>query len=230
MPTPDPHGPTTPDPHSGHTPSGPHGDIPSSSLGYEPTDVNVRGIVIFLIALGVFVGVFFVFCFGMGKVINTAIAKRDGPPNRWHAPIVAPPPGRNLTSAAVMEQEELRELTQRFPTPRMQTDDGDQDVADLHAREDLLLDHYSWIDRQQGKVRIPISRAMQLLAQYGLPVAPATQSAPPLMAGDKEPQVALPLTDGFARTGFEQQQLATIEQERLRGEKPAERAALGASR
>jgi hypothetical protein len=38
------------------------------------------------------------------------------------------------------------------------------------------------------------------------------------------------LTDGFARTGFEQQQLATIEQERLRGEKPAERAALGASR
>jgi hypothetical protein len=221
MPTPDPHGHTTPDPHD---------PMPSTSLGYEATDVNVRGIVIFLIALGVFVGVFFVFCFGMGKVINTAIAKRDGPPNRWHAPIVAPPPGRNLTSAAVMQQEELRELTQRFPTPRMQTDDGDQDVADLHAREDLLLDHYSWIDRQQGKVRIPISRAMQLLAQYGLPVAPATQSAPPLMAGDKEPQVALPLTDGFARTGFEQQQLATIEQERLRGEKPAERAALGASR
>ena len=30
-----------------------------------------------------------------------------------------------------------------FPTPRLETDDGNQDTADLHAREDLLLDHYS---------------------------------------------------------------------------------------
>ncbi|HEY4047790.1 MAG TPA: hypothetical protein VGM27_13085 [Acidobacteriaceae bacterium] len=215
MPTPDPHG---------HTPNG---SPPDGSLGYEPTDVNVRGIIIFLISLGVFVGVFFVFCFGMGKVINTAIAKHDGPRNKWNAELT-PTSTRSLTSNATMEQEELRQMTQRFPTPRMQTDDGDQDVADLHAREDLLLDHYSWIDRQQGKVRIPISRAMQLLAQYGLPVAPPRAQSEPLMTADKAPEVTPPLTNGFARTGYEQQQLATIEQERSRGEKPGERAALGA--
>ncbi len=64
----------------------------------------------------------------------------------------------------------MAELTQQFPTPRVQTDDGNQDVSDLHAREDLLLDHYTRIDGQAGKVRIPIERAMELIAQRGLPV------------------------------------------------------------
>ncbi len=121
-------------------------------------------------------------------------------------------------------------MTQSFPTPRLQTDDGDQDVTDLHAREDLLLDHYSWVDQQQGKVRIPIARAMELIVKYGLPVAPQARPTEPLMTGDKAPAVAAPLTNGFARTGYEQQALETMEQQRARGETPAEQAALGTNR
>ena len=75
-----------------------------------------------------------------------------------------------------MEQQQLREMVQRFPTPRLQTDDGNLETAELHAREDLLLDNYSWVDRQSGKVRIPIARAMELIAQHGLPVAPEEQT------------------------------------------------------
>ena len=48
-------------------------------LGYETTDVSVQGVLVFLVALGLFLGVFFVFCFGMGKVINKALEERDGP-------------------------------------------------------------------------------------------------------------------------------------------------------
>ena len=44
-------------------------------------------------------------------------------------------------------QNKVAELTQQFPTPRLQIDDGNQDVADLHEREDLLLDNYSWVDQ-----------------------------------------------------------------------------------
>ena len=44
---------------------------------------------------------------------------------------------------------------------------------------------------------------MELIAQQGLPVAPAVTEAP-LMTGDAKPTVAVPLTDGFARTGYEQ--------------------------
>ena len=176
----------------------------SEAAGYEVTDVNVNGIVVFLASLGAFVGVFFIFCFGMGKVINTAILKSDGPPNKWNQ-IGSQPRGKrqDLTSNAVMEQQQLNQMVQRFPTPRLQTDDGDQEMAEMHAREDLLLDHYSWIDRPSGKVRIPIARAMQLVADH-LPVAPEEQTEP-LMAGDRAPVVTVPLTDGFARTGYEQQ-------------------------
>jgi hypothetical protein len=211
MPTPDPHEPEKP---------------VDASAGYEVTDVNVNGIVVFLASLAAFVGVFFIFCFGLGKVINTAIIKSDGPPNKWNQ-IGAQPMGKreNMTSSAVLEQQQLREMVQRFPTPRLDTDNGNQEVADMHAREDLLLDHYSWVDRQHGKVRIPIARAMQLIAQHGLPVAPATQTEP-LMAGDRTPVVTAPLTDGFARTGYEQQWMETVEQQRMRGVKPGDQAAL----
>jgi hypothetical protein len=201
------------------------------NVGYEVTDVNVNGIVVFLASLGAFVAVFFVFCFGMGKVINTAILKSDGPPNKWNM-IGAQPQGKrqDLTSNAVMEQNQLNQMVQRFPTPRLQTDDGNQEIAEMHTREDLLLDNYSWVDRSSGKVRIPIARAMQIIAQHGLPVAPQEEQSEPLMAGDRVPVVTPPLTDGFARTGYEQQYLETLEQQRLRGERSGEQAALGSNR
>jgi hypothetical protein len=201
------------------------------NVGYEVTDVNVNGIVVFLASLGAFVAVFFVFCFGMGKVINTAILKSDGPPNKWNM-IGAQPQGKrqDLTSNAVMEQNQLNQMVQRFPTPRLQIDDGNQEIAEMHTREDLLLDNYSWIDRSSGKVRIPIARAMQIIAEHGLPVAPQEEQTDPLMAGDRVPVVTMPLTDGFARTGYEQQYLETLEQQRLRGEKSGEQAALGSNR
>jgi hypothetical protein len=211
--------------HDSHEPEKPI-DV---AAGYETTDVNVRSIVVFLASLAAFVGVFFVVCFGMGKVINTAILKSDGPPNKWNQ-IAGQPAGKreDMTSNAVLEQQQLRQMVGRFPTPRLQMDDGNQEIAEMHAREDLLLDYYSWADREHGKVRIPIARAMQLIAQHGLPVAPAEQPDT-LMAGDRTPVVTAPLTDGFARTGYEQQYLETVEQQRLRGIKPGDQAALGGS-
>jgi hypothetical protein len=175
--------------------------------GYEVTDVSVPGIVVFLVGLFIAVGVFFVFCFGMGKVINNAIIKRDGPPNKWNASS-ATNPGKlkNMESNPAGEQIQLQQLTQTFPTPRLQNDDGNQDLVDLHQREDLLLDHYSWVDQSQGKLRIPIDRAMQLLAQRGLPVQAKSGPPEPLMFGDSKPTVQMPLTDGFARTAYEQEE------------------------
>jgi hypothetical protein len=47
---------------------------------------------------------------------------------------------------------------------------------------------------------------MELIAQRGLPVAAASAPSEPLMAGDTKPVVQMPLTDGFARTAFEQEE------------------------
>jgi hypothetical protein len=97
------------------------------------------------------------------------------------------------------------------------TDDGDQDVADLHAREDLLLSNYSWVDQSKGTVRIPIGQAMQLIAQRGLPVAPAVQTQQS-MTGESTPTVTVPLTNGFARTSYEQEQAEQLAGKQQQGE------------
>jgi len=176
-----------------------------ASAGYEQTDVKVTGIVVFLTALAIFVAVAGVLSYGIGKVINTRMDREDGPNSKWTKTADVRELG-NLPSSPEL-QNKMAEITRSFPTPRVQTDDGNQDVADLHAREDLLLDNYSWVDQSQGKVRIPIERAMELIAQKGLPVAQNVQQAP-LMAGDQKPSISSPLTSGFARTGYELDQAA----------------------
>jgi len=186
----------------------------SESPGYETTDVNVNGVIVFLAGLGGFLIVFFVFCFVMGRVINGAIQKADGPTTKWNhtsefaGAALTGGKRQDLVNDPELEQKQLQQLTETFPTPRLDVDDGEQSTADLHAREDLLLDYYS-VDQEEGnKIRIPVTRAMELIAQRGLPVNTSGEAAGTVMAGDEKPVILAPLTTGFARTGYE---LDTIE-------------------
>ena len=178
-----------------------------AAKGYEASDVRVSGVVIFLAALTIFAVVTAVLAYGVGKVLNARMKTEDGPPSRWARQVDVRTLG-NMPSNPEM-QNKMGEMMQSFPTPRLQTDDGNQDVADLHAREDLLLENYSWADDAHSKVRIPIERAMELIAQRGLPVAKPVEQAP-LMTGDKRPVIAVPLTNGFARTGYELEQAPAV--------------------
>ncbi len=190
--------PTHNHPDSGHEPEKHEVD---ASAGFERTDANITGIVVFLTALAIFAAVTGLLCYGIGIVINAHLNKEDGPNTKWTKTVDIRQLG-NMPSNPEL-QNKITSLTQTFPTPRLQFDDGNQDIAELHSREDLLLGNYTWIDQSKGTVRIPIERAMELIAQRGLPVAPATQVQPP-MTGDNRPVVVMPLTDGFARTAFEQ--------------------------
>ena len=175
----------------------------TESPGYETTDVNVGGVVVFLSGLMGFLVVFFVFCYVMGKVINGQLQATDGRADKWHQSAANNGGKReDLASNPEMEQKELNRLTTTFPEPRLDIDDGNQATADLHAREDLLLDHYSVSPAEGQAIRIPIERAMELIAQRGLAVAVQPASTVQ-MAGDARPEVQAPLTTGFARTGYE---------------------------
>lgn len=55
------------------------------------------------------------------------------------------------------------------PAPNLQTN-FDTDIQALHAKEDVLLEHYAWVDRSTGAIRIPIHRAMEILTERGFPV------------------------------------------------------------
>ena len=190
-----------------------HGPADAENPGYETSDVNTGGVAVFLAGLFGFVLIFFFVCFFLGRLINNQITKQDGEPNKWHGGVAAGVKGKrqNLAPNPVVQQQELRKMTAAFPAPRLDADDGNQSTADLHAREDLLLDHYSVAEGSITTVRIPINRAMELIAQRGLPVATAAATAA-LMTGDVKPVVMAPLTTGFARTGYEIDTIESREQ------------------
>ena len=184
--------------------------------GYEVTDVNANGIAVFLAGLFGSVCVFFVLCYGLGILINGGLKKEDGPVTKWNrlSTFAGPTSGKreDLTSNAVMEQKAFDQMRNTFPEPRLDIDDGNQATADLHAREDLLLNNYSMSPGEGASIRIPISRAMEIIAQRGLPVNSQAASSSVLMAGDEKPTVHAPLTSGFARTGYELQTIEAREQ------------------
>lgn len=198
----------------------PHAQIPDSP-GYEVTDANVNGVAVFLAGLGGSLLVFLIFCFVLGAVINKAIETQDGPTNKWNQ--VSSFEGaaanggkrKDLASAPEMEQKALQQMTSTFPAPRLDNDDGEQSTAELHSREDLLLEHYSVSPNEGGSIRIPITRAMELIAQRGLPVETAPAATEPPMVGDDKPVVQAPLTTGFARTGYEMDVIKAREEKML---------------
>jgi hypothetical protein len=57
------------------------------------------------------------------------------------------------------------------PEPRLQAAPA-TDLARIRAEEEALLHRYEWIDPKSGLVRIPIDRAMELVATRGLPTRP----------------------------------------------------------
>jgi hypothetical protein len=197
--------------------------------GYEVTDVNAGGVAVFLAGLLGSVFIFFLLCYGLGVLINGGIKKDDGPTTKWNtlsAFAGAETTGgkrQDLASNPEMEQKEFQQMTSTFPEPRLDIDDGNQATADLHAREDLLLNNYSVVPGEDG-IRIPITRAMEIIAQRGLPVN-AQVATSVVMAGDEKPAVQVPLTSGFARTGYELDVIEAREQKMNYGKAEAENKA-----
>ena len=185
-----------------------HGASDPDHPGYEVTDVNVNGILVFISGLVGSLLVFFLVCFLLGRVINTQLQRADGPADRWHQ--VPEAKLGNLATNPDLQQRELARISRTFPEPRLEMDDGLQNTADLHAREDLFLSYYSSSPDTRA-IRIPIDRAMELIAERGLPVT-AHPTAAPVMVGDSTPTVQAPLTTGFARTGYELDQIEAREQ------------------
>ena len=199
--------------------------------GYEVTDVNAGGVAVFLAGLFGSVFIFFLLCYGLGVLINGGIQKEDGPTTKWNTlsafagAETTNGKRQDLASNPEMQQRELNQMTSTFPEPRLDIDDGNQATADLHAREDLLLNNYSVAAGAAGTIRIPISRAMEIIAQRGLPVNAQAGAAAVEMVGDEKPTVQAPLTSGFARTGYELETIEAREQKLSYGKAAGENKA-----
>ena len=63
------------------------------------------------------------------------------------------------------------------PEPRLQPSPR-LDLQQMRQAEDQLLNHYAWIDPDRGVVRIPVQRALDIVAQKGLPQFKAAAAKP----------------------------------------------------
>ena len=146
--------------------------------GYERRDIGVRGVLYFLAGL-VVAGVFIHF---VVSGLYSYLEKRSQSQQAPVSPLVtnAPPDTRKLPT-------DYRDyLKQNFPAPQLEIDERNQ-LDKIRIDEAQTLSTYDWVDQKAGTVRIPIDRAMDLVAQRGLPVrtptatdaVPAGQSSKP---------------------------------------------------
>jgi hypothetical protein len=78
----------------------------------------------------------------------------------------------NRTTALEPTPLPLIELRPTPPPPRLQPNiidrrTGEEDMTNLRAREDEILNGYDWVDRDAGVVRVPIDKAIELLVEEG---------------------------------------------------------------
>ena len=61
------------------------------------------------------------------------------------------------------------------PEPRLQAN-PQADMRTMREREETVLNHYGWVDPNRGVVRIPIDRALDMVAERGLPQFKSTET------------------------------------------------------
>ena len=80
---------------------------------------------------------------------------------------------RGLVRPAIANSQS--QPTKAMPAPQLDVAPGEE-LAQLRAKEDAELNTYGWIDRSNQVLQIPIERAMELIAQRGLPATGAAKS------------------------------------------------------
>ncbi len=116
----------------------------TQQIGHEVRDVSVRGVVWFAIGLAASIALIGVIGIGLYQLFEHRHPSPDSPSRiALDAHMIASPPQLQIS-----------------PT---------DDYEKFRASEDAKLKSYGWIDKQAGIIRIPIERAMELIAQRGLP-------------------------------------------------------------
>jgi hypothetical protein len=116
----------------------------TQSPGYEKTDASPRGLIYFVATIALFLAITASFLFLLFKHYQRT---------ETTGPVVARPFGA---------------VEPAPPPPRIQANPS-ADMQSYAESQEKLLNTYGWIDRQNGIVRLPIDRAMQLLLERGLP-------------------------------------------------------------
>ena len=128
--------------------------------GFEHQDLQPSGVLYFLLGLGVALLLCILGIRGLFVVLDHR-AKAEQPPVNPLATNV-PTDTRHIPRGYPQSV---------FPSPKLEENERGQ-LNGILLQEENTLYSYGWIDEKAGTVRIPIERAMDLIAQRGLPVRP----------------------------------------------------------
>ncbi|MBZ5684447.1 MAG: hypothetical protein LAP86_05370 [Acidobacteriia bacterium] len=139
-----------------------HGD-------YERQDIGVRAVYYFLGGLAVAL----VLAYFVVNGFYHSLEKRAQADQTPVSPLVANAPvdTRRLPSEYKTDSEGAdyeKYLQKNFPEPQLETNERTE-LNKIRQREEETLSTYDYVDQNAGTIRIPIDRAMDLLAQRGLP-------------------------------------------------------------
>jgi hypothetical protein len=138
-----------------------HGDE-----GFERQDLSAHGVFAFLISLAVGGVLVYFVVWGLYDFMDAR--------QRSHQPQQSPLVKQVETDTRNVSPDEIT----KFPQPRLERNER-VEIKDFRLKEEQTLNSYGWVDEKAGVVRIPIERAMQLVAQRGLPTTPRAGTVPP---------------------------------------------------
>jgi hypothetical protein len=146
---------------------------------FEPQDLSAKAVLSFLAGLGIVCVLMYLVLWGVYGFLN-------------HYQKAHQPPQNPLVQATNRDTRLPRPAeTDKFPEPRLETSEGAQ-LNDQRVQEEETLNTYGWLNRKEGVAHIPIKRAMALIVERGLPVAPQEPAAEPtkdhLPAASRRPQ------------------------------------------
>ncbi|MGA2740766.1 MAG: hypothetical protein ABSG65_25425 [Bryobacteraceae bacterium] len=124
---------------AGTEPRNPH-------VHHEPGDVNARSLTKFGMAMAALILIFLVGLWGMFDYLIHREAELGLP----------------ISASAMVNAQK------HPPDPQLQAHAA-QDMRNWRATEERAMHQYAWIDPDKGIVQIPVERAMDLIAQRGLP-------------------------------------------------------------
>jgi hypothetical protein len=137
----------------------------STQLGFEREDLGAKPVVGFIISVVVTGVLIYYVLWGVFHFLDAYDRKHQ----------------QNLSPLVHVEQDTRSVRTtdiQRFPQPRLEESERTE-LNDFRYSEEEQLNSAGWIDEKAGIAHIPITRAMELVAERGLPTTPAVGQLPP---------------------------------------------------
>jgi hypothetical protein len=135
-----------------------------NDLGFEREDLGSRPIYGFMLSLVVVGVMIYYLLWGMFHFLDAYDRTRQKPVS----PLVVPEVETRTVVPAQIKQ---------FPEPRLE-DNERTELNDFRYREEETLNSYGWVDQNAGVAHIPIARAMELIAERGLPTTPQVGKVP----------------------------------------------------